>query len=200
MDNQAEKDPVLSDKLYKIGNTFYIISSLSIMILSLTWYIMYKNNWKIIIGETFLNPYFIFIVFIIFSLLGTIMCLVACKKNKSNCASFFPRIIYLSLILIMMILRFLMLSNSISLSREEVNLPNDKNVTLLWEEKYYGSYLTVCDMHGIFAKKLATEIIFDHNHDYKFDYDKSNDTYTLTTYYENSNGQTIPRTDEFKLN
>ena len=199
MGNQTEKDPVLSDKLYKIGDTVFIIGYFSFMILYYISRQMYRKKWEILIGDKFVDHFFIRTLFIIVSLIGAIICLVACRRNKSKYTSRYVTIIVVYSLLLIMTIAFSISSIPISSSREEVNLPNDKNVTLIWEEQSDGEYLYVCNMHGIFAKKLVDAIIFDHNHDYKFDYYENDDTYTVTTYCTGTNGQTIPWTDEFKL-
>lgn len=202
MSNETEKDPVLSDKLYKRGSILFNIGLLSFVTLNCAQQIMYRNKWEILIGENFFNPFFIIILFFIVCLTGAIICLVACKRNKSKYTSRFIAIVVIcsiTLISTAALSIYEEVSNDISYSREEVNLPNDKTVTLIWEEHSDGEYLYICDMHGIFAQKVAYTNIFDHNHDYKFDYDENSDTYTVTTYHENSNGQTIPWTRKFKL-
>ena len=199
MSNETEKDPVLSDKLYKKGSILFNIGLLSFVTLNCAQQIMYRNKWEILIGENFFNPFFIIILFFIVCLTGAIICLVACKKNKSKYTSRFIAMVIISSIMLIGTAAFSISSIPISSSYEEVNLPNDKTVTLIWEEKSYGEYLYVCDMHGIFAQKVAYTNIFDYNHDYKFDYDESDDTYSVTTYHENSNGQIIPWTRKFKL-
>ncbi|HNX63874.1 MAG TPA: hypothetical protein PKI60_01635 [Oscillospiraceae bacterium] len=195
----TEKDPVFSDKLYKRGSAVFIISSLLYMTLFVIWMIMVSNDWEILIGEKILNHFFIIFLFLMLTLIGIIINLVACKRNKSKYTSQFIALIIISSIMLIGTAAFSISSIPISSSYEDVNLPNDKNVTLIWEEHSYGEYLYVCDVHGVFAKKVAMAAILDHNYDYKFDYDESDDTYSVTTYHENSNGQIIPSTDKFKL-
>ena len=199
MSTKTEKDPVLSDKLYKRGYAVFNIGFLLFAITNCARQITYHKKWEILVGEKFFNPFFIIILFIIISLIGTIMCLVACKRNKSKYTSRFIAIVVIISIMLIGFTAFSISLIPISSSYEEVNLPNDKNIALVWEEQSDGEYLYVCDVHGIFAKKVADTRIFDHNHDYKFDYDESDDTYSVTTYHENSSGQTIPITDKFKL-
>ena len=197
MSNKTEKDPVLSDKLYKRGYAVFNIGFLLFAIMTCAQQLMRRNKWEILIGEKFFNNYLILILFIIVPLIGGLMCLVACKRNKSKYTSLYVTVIVFYSLLLIMNTAFSISSITISSSREEVNLPNNKTVTLIWEKQYYGEYLYVCDVHGIFAKKLVGTTIFDHN--YKFDYDKNSDTYTVTTYSKGINGQTILRTNKFKL-
>ena len=199
MSNETEKDPVLSDKLYKRGYAVFNIGFLLFAISNCISQEMNRRKWEILIGEKFFNNYLIFIFFIIVPLIGGLMCLVACKRNKSKYASRYVTVIVVYLLLLIMLIAFSISSTPISSSYEEVNLPNDKTVTLICEEQPYVERLIVCDVHWIFAKKVTYTIIPDHNYNCKFDYDENDDTYSITIYYENSNEKTIPSTDKFKL-
>ena len=80
-------------------------------------------------------------------------------------------------------------------TEHEVSLSSGKEVLKNFNDKKYEVESMILKDEYLDIEKVR----FGHRLSTEFDYDESDDTYSVTTYHENSSGQTIPITDKFKL-